>query len=270
MSVPVLQPPTAGAALTGQGLVFRHFISLETAGTVSMHREPLPTRALLGIVDWLAGATQPAELRTEPLSFPVAFRVVLDAEGARNLTEMPLHRPDSMVLCRYRVPARYPAAPPVTFVMDALDEAPAGGIYQSPGETAGTGDAEAAMRAAARRAVAHAAAVAVERPRVPELTGDPVEDVRALYGLTNAQLAALLGVTERQMYRMQSERVSSERRERLDALIALGLILIGGLGPDGARRWLESGDPSGSELLRQGRYAELRQRAEGLRDSIAT
>jgi hypothetical protein len=268
MSMPVLQPPTAGAALTGQELVFRHFSSLEPAGTVSMHREPLPPLALFGMVGWLAGATQPAEVRTEPLSFPVAFRVVLDAEGTSDLAEMAFGDLDSMVLCRFRIPAMFPAMP-APMVADP-DEGKADGEERPADRTPAAGDEAAAMRAAGRRAVARAPAVAVERPEVPELTGDPVEDVRALYGLTYAQLASLLGVTERQMHRLRGERVTGKRRERLDALIALGLILIGGLGADGARRWLESGDPPGAGLLRQGRYAELRQRAEGLRDSIAT
>ena len=267
MSVPVLQPPTAGDALTGQELVFRRFSSVEAAGTVSMHREPLPLLALVGMSGWLAGATQPVELRTEPLSVPVAFRVVLDAEGVRDMADVPPHGLDSMVLCRYRIPAMYPTRAPV--VADA-DEESASGDDVTVGRALAAGNEAAAMRAAGRRAAARAAAVAVERPQVPELTGDQVEDVRTLYGLTYAQLALLLGVTERQMHRLRGEPLTGERRDRLDALTALGLILIGGLGPDGARRWLASGDPPGSELLRQGRYAELRERAEGLRDSVAT
>ena len=104
---------------------------------------------------------------------------------------------------------------------------------------------------------------------MPELTGDRVADVRALYGLTYAQLASLVGVTERQVHRLNAGRLTPERRGLLDALVAVGLILIGGLGPEGAWRWLETGSPR-IELSRQGRFAELRTRAERLRDSVAT
>jgi hypothetical protein len=126
------------------------------------------------------------------------------------------------------------------------------------------------MRLAAELSVVHAPAVAVERPEVPETTGDPLDDVRALYGLTYAHLASLLGVTERQVHRLDAERLSPERRELLDALVAVGLIIIGGLGPGGAWRWLETGSPPGIQLLHESRYAELRARAERLRDSVAT
>lgn len=105
---------------------------------------------------------------------------------------------------------------------------------------------------------------------MPELTGDRVADVRALYGLTYAQLASLVGVTERQVHRLNAGRLTPERRGLLDALVAVGLILIGGLGPEGAWRWLETGSPPGIELSRQGRFAELRTPAERLRDSVAT
>lgn len=264
MSAPVLPPPSLGGEQTGRELEFAFWRSLESGGTVSMHRESLPPFAVTGMAGWLVGATQPAEVRSEQLAVPVEVRLVINAETATRTDEdMLAGHLVSLMLAHLTVPS-YAVA----------DVAPAS-LPANPEEdmavdVAGEGDSAASMRAAGRRAVEHGAAVAVERPRVPKLTGDPVEDVRALYGLTYAQLGSLLGVTERQMHRLRGEPITGERRERLDALTALGLILIGGLGPDGARRWLESGDPPGAELLRQGRYAELRRRAEDLRDSVAT
>ena len=45
------------------------------------------------------------------------------------------------------------------------------------------------------------AVVRVERPEVPDLTDDSLENTRRLFALTVAQLAELFGVTERQMHR---------------------------------------------------------------------
>lgn len=114
------------------------------------------------------------------------------------------------------------------------------------------------------------AAVAVERPRVPDLTDEPAENVRRLFALTVGQLADLFGVTERHMHRYLREGLPEGRRALADALTAVGLTVIGGLGAPGARRWLYSGEPTAAELARQGRIAELAARAEALRDSPAT
>lgn len=253
----VTAPPTLLTAGTGQEFVFLG--SLDAPGTVSLHREQLPEFALFGMGRWLAGATQPADVRPEQLGVPVAIRVVLDA--ARPFDQEWTAR--ALELCRVTVSLGSLPHTPLR-ALRALSE------LEAAAEKAPTGDDGAGMRRAARRVAAQTPAVAVERPQMPALTGDPVADVRALYGLTYAQLASLLGVTERQVHRLDAERMTGARRERLDALVAVGLIVIGGLGPDGAYSWLEAGEPSGNELLRQGRYAELRARAESLRDSVAT
>ena len=114
------------------------------------------------------------------------------------------------------------------------------------------------------------AAVEVERPSIPELTGDSLQNTRRLFVLTVAQLADLFGVTERQMHRYLREGLPDNRRALADALTAVGLTVIGGLGASGARRWLYSGEPTAAELAQQGRIAELTERAEALRDSPAT
>lgn len=114
------------------------------------------------------------------------------------------------------------------------------------------------------------AAVEVERPPVPELTDDSLENARRLFALTVAQLADLFGVTERQMHRYLREGLPDNRRALADALTAVGLTVIGGLGARGAQRWLFSGEPTAAELAQQGRIAELTARADALRDSPVT
>jgi hypothetical protein len=122
----------------------------------------------------------------------------------------------------------------------------------------------------AREIAGQTPAVAVAAPEVPALTDDPVHNVRALFALTVAQVGRVLGVTERQVYRIDPQRLDDERRRRLDAMVALGLLLVGGLGPEGARRWLEAGHPTGWELIDADNFSPLRARAEQLTDSIAT
>ena len=114
------------------------------------------------------------------------------------------------------------------------------------------------------------AVVQVERPKVPDLTDDSLENTRRLFALTVAQLADLFGVTERQMHRYLREGLPDNRRALADALTAVGLTVIGGLGAHGARRWLYSGEPTAAELAEQGRIDELTARAQALRDSPVT
>jgi hypothetical protein len=114
------------------------------------------------------------------------------------------------------------------------------------------------------------AAVVVERPVVPELSDQPLENVRRLFDLTAGQLADLFGVTERQMRRYLRNGLPEARRPLADALVAVGLTVIGGLGARGAQRWLFSGQPTSAQLAVDGRVDELADRAEALRDSPAT
>jgi hypothetical protein len=132
------------------------------------------------------------------------------------------------------------------------------------------GDPQAELVRLARGMSDVPAAVAVERPPVPELTDRPLENARRLFGLTVGQLADLFGVTERQMHRYLRDGLPENRRALADALTAVGLTVIGGLGAEGARRWLFSGEPTGAQLAKRGGIAELAARAEGLRDSPIT
>lgn len=123
-----------------------------------------------------------------------------------------------------------------------------------------------------RRMALATSAADVPEPDQEVLGPNPLSNVRALFGLTNAQLADILGVTERQTYRLSQpdQPLPAIHRTVLEALAAVGAVLAGGLSPEGRLRWMESGDPSGLDLLHQNRLEELRARAEALRDSVAT
>lgn len=132
------------------------------------------------------------------------------------------------------------------------------------------GEPPLAMEHVARSMTDVAAAVPVARPTVPELTGEPLENVRRLFALTVGQLGDLFGVTERQAHRYLREGLPENRRSLANALTAAGLTVIGGLGAHGAQRWLFSGAPTAAQLAASGQIDELRERAEALRDSPAT
>jgi hypothetical protein len=270
VSVTAPESPLTGG--TGQEFFFSRF--LDAPGTVPLRREPLPKFALLGMSTWLAGATESAGVRPQQLLEQVAVKVVLDANLLAAMSGLGVVGAGSVglstlyTLCRVTVPSA--TALPLGFTAAFTASDPEGDVPGVAAVPVTPRDNAATMRLAAELSVVHAPAVAVEPPEVPEMTGDPLDDVRALYGLTYAHLASVLGVTERQVHRLDAERLSPERRELLDALVAVGLIIIGGLGPVGAWRWLQTGSPPGIQLLHEGRYTELRARAERLRDSVAT
>ena len=132
------------------------------------------------------------------------------------------------------------------------------------------GEPPLAMEQMARSMTDVAAAVPVAHPTVPELTEEPLENVRRLFALTVGQVGDLFGVTERQAHRYLREGLPENRRSLANALTAAGLTVIGGLGAHGARRWLFSGSPTAAQLAASGQIDELRERAEALRDSPAT
>jgi DNA-binding transcriptional regulator YiaG len=130
-------------------------------------------------------------------------------------------------------------------------------------------DAEV-MTAIAREVAATAPAVAVPRPQVPQLGAEPVENLRRLFNLTYPDLARLFGISERHAHRWQRDGIPEERRAAVDALQAIGLTVIGGLGPAGARAWLRTGSPSGEQLVKAGKLAQLAARADAEKDSPFT
>lgn len=127
------------------------------------------------------------------------------------------------------------------------------------------------MSKIAQQAIAAGAAVGVDVPSVPDVdTNEPVSAIRRLFALTWADFAGMFGISERHAHRWRRDGVPEDRRDDVNALLATGLTIIGGLGPIGARRWLAAGDPSGEELVREGSVRDLYQRAVALKDSPFT
>jgi hypothetical protein len=112
--------------------------------------------------------------------------------------------------------------------------------------------------------------VAMSPPPVPQLTGELIDDVRLLTNLTTGEIADLLGRTERAVLGWRQRQVPAAFRPPLEALRAIGLTLVGGLGPDGVKRWLTAGSPSALERIKAGRVGELVAEVRAYEDSIAT
>jgi DNA-binding XRE family transcriptional regulator len=87
--------------------------------------------------------------------------------------------------------------------------------------------------------------IEVAPAEVPGLTGNLVKDVRAFTGLTHEEIASIWGVQSRTIQGVQSGEIPLERYEStLNVLLAIGRILIGGLGKKGVRKWFTIGQPS--------------------------
>jgi hypothetical protein len=87
-------------------------------------------------------------------------------------------------------------------------------------------------------------AVEVERPGVPRLTGNLLEDARAVTGLTIDQIAQAMRVSGRAVASWRTTGVPRHRQGFVKALRAIGISLVGGLGPSGVQRWFLAGTPS--------------------------
>jgi DNA-binding transcriptional regulator YiaG len=112
--------------------------------------------------------------------------------------------------------------------------------------------------------------VSSARPEAVKLTGNLVADIRATSGLTTSDLASLLGTTERTVAAWRRKgKVPEDRRKMLEALRAVGTILVGGLGRAGARRWLTEGPNAPIDLLADGRVNEVLARAQRYETSVA-
>jgi hypothetical protein len=106
---------------------------------------------------------------------------------------------------------------------------------------------------------------------LPALTGDLVDDVCTLCGLTRVELAHVIGgVSERAVYEWRGGNVPERRRPALEALRAIGLLLHAGLGARGVRRWLDADEPPTLNLVRAGRLDEAIDRARRAATSPAT
>lgn len=131
-------------------------------------------------------------------------------------------------------------------------------------------EAESDLMAQAADLAAETHAVSVALPQVPQVSGSLLEDVRAITGVTNAQIADVFGVSERAVAEWRDGHVPSHRRQLLQSLLSIGLILVGGLGPAGVRKWLTQGRPARLDLIGRGRLGEVVAEAREFEHSPAT
>ena len=113
--------------------------------------------------------------------------------------------------------------------------------------------------------------VAAEAPPITETTGNLPRDVLVLTGLTAAELANTLGRTERSVRGWIADgQAPSSMRTVLEQLRTIALRLIGGIGPEGVREWLLSGDPGPLSRIARGEAADVVAETDRLLDSPAT
>jgi hypothetical protein len=113
-------------------------------------------------------------------------------------------------------------------------------------------------------------AVAVDRPVVPTLTGDLLEDARRITGLTFGQIAQAVRVSERAVASWRAGTLPSHREEFFQRLRSIGLSLVGGLGPTGVQRWFLAGAPNRLERLAAGDVEKVVAEARAYETSPAT
>jgi hypothetical protein len=116
------------------------------------------------------------------------------------------------------------------------------------------------------RAMPHRESVA---PPAPVLSGNLAEDVHRIVGLSWKQIAAVFNITERAAAGWRVQGVPPHREATMEALRAIGTILVGGLGPDGVERWLTAGHPSRLERLREGEVQAVAEEARSYLDGPA-
>lgn len=122
-----------------------------------------------------------------------------------------------------------------------------------------------------------AAALAVETPHVvalqpppPRLSDNLAEDVHVIGGLTWAQIAKVFNISERAAAGWRTQGVPPHRQETMEALRAIAVILVGGLGAEGVSRWLSAGHPSRLDRIGAGEVATVAEEAKSYRDTPAT
>ena len=132
-------------------------------------------------------------------------------------------------------------------------------------EAAPTGlQAQAQLLAAARPYVV------LDVPIRPEITGNLAEDVHRVSGLTWKEIAGLYGITERAVAGWRKQGVPTHRAGLMEALRAIGAMLVGGLGRKGVRSWLSAGNPSRLGRLRDGELESVLKEALSYADDPAT
>jgi hypothetical protein len=137
---------------------------------------------------------------------------------------------------------------------------------QTP-ETAEAGSGLASQAAAFALAAPQVESTALPPPR---LSGNLAEDVHDVCGLTWEQIAQVFKVSERAAAGWRTQGVPSHRQEVMEALRAIGVTLVGGLGAEGVAYWLTVGSPSRLERLRAGNVGAVAEEARAYLDGPAT
>jgi hypothetical protein len=130
--------------------------------------------------------------------------------------------------------------------------------------------AEETLQSRAAAIARHVPAVEIERPVIPQLSGDLLEDARAVTGLTLDQIGRATGVSGRAVAGWRAGTVPRHREAFLQQLRSIGLSLIGGLGPHGVRRWFLAGSPTRLDRLAAGDVEGVAAEARAYETSPAT
>jgi hypothetical protein len=125
------------------------------------------------------------------------------------------------------------------------------------------------QRLALSMAVAHPFVVRKTLQPV-ELKDELVEDAQNTTGLTYGQIAQIFGISERAVAGWKQAGVPRHRESLMKALRAIGLILVGSLGPEGVSLWLRAGSPSRIQRLGAGDLESVVEEARGYEFSPAT
>jgi hypothetical protein len=129
---------------------------------------------------------------------------------------------------------------------------------------------EASLQSRAAAIARNVPAVETRRPAVPYLTGDLLEDARAVTGLTLDQIGRATRVSGRAVAGWRAGTVPRHREAFLQALRSIGLSLVGGLGPAGVQRWFLAGAPTRLDRLAAGDIESVATEARAYETSPAT
>ncbi len=83
-------------------------------------------------------------------------------------------------------------------------------------------------------------------------------------------IAEVFKISERAAAGWRAQGVPDHRVPTMEALRAIGAVLVGGLGPEGVGEWLSSGRPSRLAQIRDGKGEAVAAEALSYRDSPAT
>jgi hypothetical protein len=112
--------------------------------------------------------------------------------------------------------------------------------------------------------------VVTPQPSPPRLSNNLAEDVHVVAGLTWAQIAQVFKISERAAAGWRTQGVPPHRQETMEALRAIAVALVGGLGPAGVARWLSVGHPSRLDRITTGGVASVAEEARSYEDTPAT